>query len=235
MPMYSWTISHNVSISMDTNFATNTRAARRLARSDAASRQKPRRRTQEERSTTTRRRLIDAAVKCLSECGYVEATVEVIAGRAGVSRGAVQHHFGSRNDLLLAVVDDFGRALVEPEEISQKLSVAERVDAAIDRTWQLVRSPHFIAVVEIWLATRNVPEVVRVTSKKITAFERALDQRWQELFSDIKAPADKIAVTRHIVLAALRGLALRTLYRKGRASWTEEIAALKKMVITALS
>lgn len=42
-------------------------------------------------------------------------------------------------------------------------------------------------------------------------------------------------MTRHLVLAALRGLALRALYRKGRATWNQEITALKKMVVAALS
>jgi AcrR family transcriptional regulator len=192
-------------------------------------------RTQEERSATTRRLLIDAAIECLSELGYLESTVEVVAKRAGVSRGAVQHHFGSRNDLLIAVVDDFGLALAEPAEIGGNLSVAARVDAAIERTWELVRRPHFIAVVQVWLATRNTPEIVNSTSKKIAQFERELDRRWQDLFSDIRVRPEQIAVTRHIVLATLRGLALRALYRKGRATWAKEIAALKKMAVAALS
>jgi AcrR family transcriptional regulator len=171
----------------------------------------------------------------LSELGYLESTVEVVAKRAGVSRGAVQHHFGSRNDLLGAVVEDFGAALAERVAISRTLPVAVRVDAAIEHTWELVRRPHFIAVVQIWLATRNTPEIVSSTGKQIAQFERELDRRWQDLFSDIRVPPERIAVTRHIVLAALRGLALRALYRKGRATWTNEISALKKMVVVALS
>lgn len=220
---------------MQNTTARTAAPAARTARATAGSRSKSKRRTQEERSATTRRRLIDATVECLSELGYLESTVEVVAKRAGVSRGAVQHHFGSRNDLLVAVVDDFGAALAEPSDINRNLSVPARVDAAIERTWELVRRPHFIAVVQVWLATRNTPEVVEKTGKKIAQFERELDAQWQDLFSDLKAPPEQIAVTRHIVLAALRGLALRTLYRKGRATWTKEIAALKKMALTALS
>jgi AcrR family transcriptional regulator len=219
---------------MNKTWTLNKRPGRRSANSDT-SRHKPRRRTQEERTATTRRQLIDAAIVCLSELGYLEATVEVVASRAGVSRGAVQHHFGSRNGLLIAVVDDFGSALAASDEISPDLTVAECVNAAIDRTWELVRSPHFIAVVQIWLATRNVPEVIHVTSRKIALFEREMDRRWQMLFSETKLPPANVALIRHIVLATLRGLALRTLYRKGRASGTAEIAMLKSIVATALT
>ncbi len=220
---------------MHNNLLKTKTARPRSAQTDTNSRQKPRRRTQEERSAATRRRLIDAAVECLSDLGYLEATVEVVAERAGVSRGAVQHHFGSRNDLLIAVVHDFGLALAGLNTIASDLTVVERVNVAIDRSWELLRSPHFIAVVQIWLATRHIPKIIEITSKKIALYERELDREWQGLFSELPTPPTKIAVVRHIVLAALRGLALRTLYRKGRASWSGEIAMLKSMVITALS
>jgi AcrR family transcriptional regulator len=188
-----------------------------------------------ERSEATRRRLIDAAVTCLSEHGCAESTIEAVASRAGVSRGAVQHHFGSRNDLLIAVVGDFGLALARTDRVSRTLPVARRVSDVIDRTWDLVRSPHFVAVVQIWLATRHDREVVRVTGRKIALLESELDRQWLDLFSDIRVPAERSAVIRHLVLATLRGLALRTLYRKERASWVKEIAALKSMVTAALA
>ena len=220
---------------MNKTRALNKKPGRRPASSDTGSRPKPRRRTQEERTATTRRKLIDAAIVCLSELGYLEATIEVVASRAGVSRGAVQHHFGSRNGLLIAVVDDFGLALSASDEISSDLTVAERVSGAIDRTWELVRSPHFIAVVQIWLATRNIPDVVHITSRKIALFEREMDRRWQKLFPETKMSPAKVALIRHIVLATLRGLALRALYRRGRASWSDDIEMLKSIVATALT
>ena len=215
---------------MKTNLATAKGAEPR-----GAPRRKHKRRTQEERSATTRRRLIEAAVECLNDLGYLEATVEVVAARAGVSRGAVQHHFGSRNDLLIAVVEDFGEALSQIEPIDRHLQPSKRVSAAIDLTWELVRSRHFIAVLQIWIATCKIPEVVDATSKAIALMERRLDRRWQALFAELPVPPGRIAVARHIVLATLRGLALRNLYRKGQAPVGEEIAMLKAMVTAAFS
>lgn len=214
---------------------TSKKRRRRRSSRSTTPRRKSRRRTQQERTATTRRQLIDAAIACISELGYLNATVEIVARRAGVSRGAVQHHFGSRNALLIAVVEDFGTALAASDEAPHDLTVAERVNTAIDRTWELVQSPHFIAVVQIWLATRKVPEVVRVTGKKIAVFESEMDKRWQNLFFETKLSPASVALLRHIVLAALRGLALRTLYRRGRASWADEITMLKSLITTALT
>lgn len=57
------------------------------------------------RSRVTRRHLLEAAVSCLAEHGWAGSTVSVVAERAGVSRGAAQHHFPTREDLFTAAVE----------------------------------------------------------------------------------------------------------------------------------
>jgi AcrR family transcriptional regulator len=47
-------------------------------------------------------RLLEAAVECLAELGWAGSTVAVVAERAGVSRGAAQHHFPTREELFSA-------------------------------------------------------------------------------------------------------------------------------------
>jgi AcrR family transcriptional regulator len=61
---------------------------------------------QQDRSRATRSRVLEAAVECLAEQGWAGSTVGVVAARAGVSRGAVQHHFPTREELFGAA---FGR------------------------------------------------------------------------------------------------------------------------------
>src|SRR5690349_23327127 len=59
----------------------------------------------QDRSRATRQRLLEAAVACLAEHGWAGSTVAVVAERAGVSRGAAQHHFPTREDLFTAAVE----------------------------------------------------------------------------------------------------------------------------------
>lgn len=193
-----------------------------------------RRRTQEERSATTRGKLIRSAVVCISELGYLNSTIEVVASHAGVSRGAVQHHFGSRNDLLVAVIDDFGARLSTLNEIPADLTFAQRVDAAIDLTWDMVKTPHFLAVVQIWLTMHDNPTIRVTIAKEIKRIEQKLDAEWQMLFKEAAVPPDRVASIRHLVLAMLRGLALRKLYFTGRSGYAKEIATLKEVVVAAL-
>src|SRR5690242_21663354 len=68
---------------------------------------------QQDRSRATRARLLEAAITCLSELGYHASTVAVVAERAGVSRGAAQHHFPTREALFMAALEHVSRERAE--------------------------------------------------------------------------------------------------------------------------
>src|SRR5215212_4750967 len=62
-------------------------------------------RTQQQRRAETRRALLDAAIESLIEVGFARTTTLEVQRRADVSRGALLHHFPSKAELLVAVVD----------------------------------------------------------------------------------------------------------------------------------
>src|SRR6266487_4699878 len=63
-----------------------------------------RHRTQAERSEHTRELLLDATIECLVEVGYARTTVHEICLRAGLSRGAQQHHFTTKAELMASAL-----------------------------------------------------------------------------------------------------------------------------------
>ncbi|RKR75286.1 ScbR family autoregulator-binding transcription factor [Frondihabitans australicus] len=56
------------------------------------------------RAEETRRRLIEAAAEVLTERGYPQTTLNDVAARAGVTKGALYHHFASKQELANAVI-----------------------------------------------------------------------------------------------------------------------------------
>ncbi|PXY23552.1 TetR family transcriptional regulator [Prauserella sp. PE36] len=108
----------------------------------------------QERSRTTRRRLIDAAVECLAELGWHGTTMSVVAERAGVSRGAAQHHFPTREDLVVAAVD-----YLADEQIDELRERAAALPAGPSRALpvagmllDLYTGEKFRAALHLWVA-----------------------------------------------------------------------------------
>jgi AcrR family transcriptional regulator len=190
------------------------------------------RRTQQERRETTRRLLIEAAIDCICEFGFAASTLDTITERAGVTRGAVQHHFGTGDELLLAVVDDLNEklsALTDARALAGT-SLAERLASICDQLWEMLSSRHFVAAIQIQLGTVTDPLLSPRVLKIMIRIESDLDKQWVELFADDGIARDRIVAARHVVQAALRGLAIKQIYRKRRGKSEAERALLLEML-----
>lgn len=73
----------------------------------------PRMPTQEERSEVTRGKLLDAARRLFRTRGYPRTSIEEIASRAGLTKGAFYHHFEDKRAIFLAVFEETERRLME--------------------------------------------------------------------------------------------------------------------------
>ncbi|MEU5884040.1 TetR/AcrR family transcriptional regulator [Spirillospora sp. NPDC047279] len=112
---------------------------------------------QQDRSRATRQRLLEAAIECLASVGWTGTTVTVVAERAGVSRGAAQHHFRTREELVTAAVEYGSDVRVD--------QVRERLDALTDERpstldvltllGEMYTSPLFRAALQLWVAASS--------------------------------------------------------------------------------
>jgi AcrR family transcriptional regulator len=118
----------------------------------------------QERSRTTRRRLVEAAVDCIAELGWHGTTVAVIAERAGVSRGAAQHHFPTREELVAAAVEHVGEVqiLVLRERANELPSGPSRTERVVDMLLNLYVGTLFQAALHLWVAA-STDEALRRT------------------------------------------------------------------------
>jgi len=174
-------------------------------------RSSPPRRTQEERRTATRRALLTAAIACLDESGYGATTTVAVSARAGVSRGAMLHHFPSKADLMLAVVEyvmDLNHRFFM-EGLDAIEDAWDRYAALPDLRWQSAMQPHGTALIEIMVGARS-DEAVR---ERYPEFQERLSAKQGKRLAERAAeagltvtPQDR-AVSRAIVLA-IRGLAI---------------------------
>lgn len=119
------------------------------------------RRTQAERSGATQRLLLDATVACLVELGYGGTTTSAVAERAGVSRGAHLHHFGTRQSLMGAAVEHLGERRLEWVRASAGRLPEDqtRPRKALDLLAEALSGPLYAAALELYVAARADAEL----------------------------------------------------------------------------
>jgi AcrR family transcriptional regulator len=155
--------------------------------------------TQQERREGTRLKLLDATIECLVELGYAGTTFQRVQDRAGVSRGALLHHFASKEDLLVAAVHHV--ATTQSEHV--RASAARGRIAGLAMLREVMSGPVFLAGLELWLAARTEPAL----REALRPAEREVGQSLRAVFV-----ADDRVVLEGL-LALLRGLAVTSVLR----------------------
>ena len=110
----------------------------------------------QERAIRTREQILDGAVAALVEFGYAGLTMARVQQAAGVSRGALTHHFGSMTEIAVAAIDHV--ADIQGAEIEQAIADGPLVDA-VDVIHEITRRPTYIAGLQLWVAARTEPQL----------------------------------------------------------------------------
>ncbi|WP_231568639.1 TetR/AcrR family transcriptional regulator [Rhodococcus sp. MEB064] len=115
----------------------------------------------QDRSRATRLKLLESTIDALAQDGWSATTVAVVAERAGVSRGATQHHFPTREDLITAALEymfDTRMAQARAEAVALPQGPG-RTEAVVTRLVDYYTSPIFRAALQVWTAAAADPEM----------------------------------------------------------------------------
>ena len=190
---------------------------------------KPRER-QVDRSANTRARVLQAAIRLLHTRGYAATTTVTVADEAGVSRGAMQHQFPTRTDLMLfvvrAVFDEemafYGERLrLIPDPMAKALALPELV-------WEALSRPSGVAVLEILQGSRSDPVLAERLAPLQAQIEResfAPSARARATLGDLASPA-----MIRLVHWAIRGLSVAQLVAEKPEEIPESVRLLRRMM-----
>jgi AcrR family transcriptional regulator len=169
-----------------------------------------------EKRERTRRRLIDAAFEVVAERGFHAATVDLIAGRAGMSTGALYANFETKDDLLFAAFEEHLRWFTESLEAA---AAADDVGAGIsDWIRALGREPgQFLVFLEFWGYASRRPELREALAERLDEMHAqltgAIERRAQQDGGAMALPPELAA---QVALALGRGLAFDVVTDPGR-------------------
>jgi len=165
-------------------------------------------RTQAQRREQTRTALLDATIDCLVEVGYARTSVPEICARAGVSKGAVQHHFTAKAELMAAAVEHLTTKLRRQlaASLDDLPGGGSGVAAAIDLLWAGYSGTLSTAVTELWVAARTDPEL----RAAIRPVDRALGRATLEHVTQVagELPPERAEMLFWLTVNLTRGLAL---------------------------
>lgn len=191
------------------------------------------------RSQATRLKLLDAAVDELVDGGYAKLTTQSVAARAGVSRGAQQHHFPVKAALVSEAVQHLAiRQLDEIRSRSVRIgSGPARVERILDVLFELYSGPLFAAMIELTLAARGDEELARAVAPIEREVSRGINAQAAELFGPAVVERPDFDKRLRQAVATIRGLVLlRYLGHRQRtigAQWRFTRADLARMLTTA--
>lgn len=159
------------------------------------------------KSAQTRARLIEATIRCIVKMGYANTTTPQVATEAGLSRGAMLHHFENGAALIKA-------AIVELHE--KRLRAFRRaadtenhdVGTLVRTYWRQVQKPAFIAFHELALAARTHPELARILQPLQVEFRERFNTQAVALFPEWQEDLPGFGVAMTLSQTMLEGMAI---------------------------
>lgn len=173
------------------------------------------RRSQEMRSAATQQVVLNATLDCIMEKGLRDTSTVDIARRAGVSRGALLHHYPSKDKLLQEAL----RHLLTNEifDIEQMARDVEEgrvgFDHFLDTLWEHFSGRMFMISLEFVTAARTDPRISEVLKDVALEFNDALDRIWVKLMLGSEIQPKKRRLALNATLCFLRGMGTQTIWR----------------------
>ncbi|MGY1455215.1 TetR/AcrR family transcriptional regulator [Streptomyces sp. SS8] len=184
----------------------------------------------QDRSRATRRRLLQSAVACLAERGWTGSTVAVVAEHAGVTRGAAQHHFPTREDLFTAAVEYVAE---ERSAVLRDLPGPAGVREAVEAIVGLYTGELFRAALQLWVAASNEPQL----APRVVALEARIGRETHRMAVRLLDADESVPGARETVQGLLdmaRGLGLANLLTDDGARRERVVAQWAAVVEAAL-
>ncbi len=184
---------------------------------------------QAEKSALTRKAILDAAIECLVERGYSQTTTAMIADQAGVSRGAMMHHFPSRFLVIRAVIDylhekrlDEYKTLMAGIDNPESSLTRDAIRKSVESAWRYVNLPSFVAYQELLFAARTDPEL----NTELQRTEKDVEKLFLETVKQTFPHWEKLNVlelANDLVQFTMRGMALSHMATRKQARATRMI------------
>ena len=164
---------------------------------------------QARKSAQTRIAILEAAIDCLGEYGYANTTTQMISDMAGISRGAMLHHYATKLDLIAATIDYIfvKRMQFFSEEITALPEQARiQEQQGLELFWERLQGREFVAQLELLVAARTDSDLKVLYEPRAIEFNSDWSREIAKLFPEWGDAADRLQLAIDFSQATLEGL-----------------------------
>jgi AcrR family transcriptional regulator len=174
------------------------------------------RRTQAERSDEMRQRVIEAAAEVLRRKGYAGLRTDEVSRVAGVSRGAQQYHFPSKDSLVLATAahllrDGLSRGRNRASEAAES---GDPIEAIIQDCTEFFLGRDFGVILDLVLASTKDRNLRQQVYQHTRESRLAVEQAWLEVLVAHGIPKEKAEKVLWLTISIVRGFSVRALWQR---------------------
>ena len=189
---------------------------------------------QQAKSLRARAAITKATIDCLYQRGYGETTLSRVAANALFSKGALQHHFPTKEDLMAATADEllsrpFVRA-VKPE------SRPTTVEQALKLSWRrMTNTPGYRALLEILIAARTDEKLQLRISENLYRWNKAMDEQAVATYRAVDGTDEDVVALLTMTRSLMRGLVIQDRYSDDPSEIEQHVERWTRLIAPQLA
>lgn len=175
----------------------------------------PRRRTQAQRSHATQQKILTVTTQLVLAKGLRDTSTVDVAEAAGVSRGALLHHYPSRQILMQEALRHLlNGEIAEIKVIASAIRTGDMdIDGFLTEMWGRFSGPMFMITIEFLTAARTDPAIREALVPVALDYNRQLDEIWETLFPEMTGMRGTRRIALNATLCLLRGMGTQSIWR----------------------
>jgi AcrR family transcriptional regulator len=191
------------------------------------------RRTQAERSETTRKQLLDAAVKLIRKNGFGGLRTIEVADLAGVSRGALMHHFPSKHELVVAVltyVNEITFTQSARRAQTARHDGGDPIESIIKDAQDFFFGDYFFIELAIGMSDDSTRQLKRETQQFARQTRFSIEATWLDTLISSGIPEQLARDVLALTLSVVRGFSVRMLIENDPEHFSRLLGVWRKII-----
>lgn len=190
------------------------------------------RRTQAERSETTRKQLLEAAVKLVRAKGFGGLRTAEVSELAGVSRGALLHHFKNKHALLVAVLRYVNEvSLTQSARRAQSARTSgDPIEGIIQDGRDFYFGDYFFIELAIAMSADSSPSLKRETFDISRPTRFSVEAAWLDTLMTSGIPKQLASDVLALTMSVVRGFSVRMLIERDPEQFTRLLKVWRDII-----